>query len=314
MVEDNEFIEPAPMDLRPNAPLIHTDENIAAEVTETDSILEKILLMFKNNKITLAAFIVLMLIILAALLAPVISPYHPNEIHLGDELKQPSGKYLLGTDEYGRDVLSRVIHGSRVSLIVGFVPTLISMTVGIILGLISGYFGGKIDFAIMRLADVVLAFPSFLLALLIMYTFKPGLMLLFIALSLVDWAGTARVVRSQTLSLKEKEFVEAAQSIGVKNWKIMLKHIFPNCLPSLIVLFTLSIPSSIMTESSLSFLGVGIQPPNSSWGLLVNKYKKYIFDIPLAALAPGVAILLVVLAFNFLGDGLRDAIDPYMKE
>jgi ABC-type dipeptide/oligopeptide/nickel transport system permease subunit len=160
----------------------------------------------------------------------------------------------------------------------------------------------------------VLAFPSFLLALLIMYTFNPGLLLLFVALSVVSWAGTARVVRSQTLSYKEKEFVEAARSIGVKRWKIMLKHILPNCVPSLIVLLTLNIPASIMTESSLSFLGVGIQPPQSSWGLLVNRYRRYIFEIPVAALAPGIAILIVVLAFNFLGDGLWDAMDPYMEE
>ena len=313
-MEDNEKSKPVSGELKPNAPLAHMEDNIAAEVMETDSIREKILQMFKNNKVTLAASVVLLLICLTAILAPLVSPYDPNEIHLGDELNQPSSKYLLGTDEYGRDVLSRVIHGGRISLIVGFVPTLIDMLIGLFLGLISGYYGGRIDFAIMRLADMVLAFPSFLLALLIMYTFKPGLLLLFIALSLVGWAGTARVVRSQTMSLKEKEFVEAARSVGVKNWKIMIKHILPNCLPSLIVLFTLSIPGSIMTESSLSFLGVGIQPPNSSWGLLVNKYKKYLFDIPIAALAPGVAILLVVLAFNFLGDGLRDAIDPYMKE
>jgi len=160
----------------------------------------------------------------------------------------------------------------------------------------------------------VLAFPSFLLALLIMYTFEPSLLVLFVALSFVNWAGTARVVRSQTLSFREKEFVEAARSIGVKRLIIMFRHILPNCLPSLIVLFTLNIPASIMTESGLSFLGVGIQPPRSSWGLLVNRYRRYIFQIPVAALAPGLAILIVVLAFNFLGDGLRDTMDPYMKE
>jgi len=290
------------------------EENIAAETTERDSIRDIILGMFKNNKLTLVAVIVLGIIILMAVFAPIVAPHDPNEIHFGEELQGPSGKYLFGTDEFGRCILSRIIHGSRISLVVGFVPTIISMTVGVILGLLSGFIGGVVDFIIMRLADIMLAFPSFLLALLIMYTFNPSLLLLFVALSFVSWAGTARVVRSQTLSFKEKEFVEAARSIGVRRWKIMLKHILPNCLPSLIVLMTLNIPSSIMTESSLSFLGVGIQPPQSSWGLLVNRYRRYIFEIPVAALAPGLAILIVVLAFNFLGDGLRDTMDPYMKD
>jgi peptide/nickel transport system permease protein len=290
------------------------EENIAAEITETDSVAEKILTMFRNNRMRLAAVIVLALIILMAVFAPLIAPNLPNEVHMGEELQSPSLKYPLGTDEYGRCIMSRIIHGSRVSLIVGFVPSIISMSIGVVLGLLSGFLGGAVDFVIMRLADIVLAFPSFLLALLIMYTFNPSLLLLFVALSVVSWAGTARVVRSQTLSYKEKEFVEAARSVGVRRWKIMLKHILPNCVPSLIVLLTLNIPASIMTESSLSFLGVGIQPPQSSWGLLVNRYRRYIFEIPVAALAPGVAILIVVLAFNFLGDGLRDAMDPYMEE
>jgi len=290
------------------------EENIAAETTETDSVPEKILGMFRNNRLRLVAVIILGIIILAAVLAPLISPNPPNEVHMGQELQWPSLKYPLGTDEFGRCIMSRILHGSRVSLIVGFVPSIISMSIGVVLGLLSGFLGGAVDFVIMRLADIVLAFPSFLLVLLIMYTFEPGLLLLFVALSVVSWAGTARVVRSQTLSYKEKEFVEAARSVGVRRWKIMLKHILPNCVPSLIVLLTLNIPASIMTESSLSFLGVGIQPPQSSWGLLVNRYRRYIFEIPIAALAPGVAILIVVLAFNFLGDGLRDAMDPYMEE
>ena len=294
--------------------LEQAEENIAAETTETDSIVEKIRTMFRNNKMTLVAAIVLGIIILTAVFAPVVAPHDPNEVNMGEELQAPSWRFLLGSDEFGRDILSRIIHGARVSLVVGFIPTIISMTIGIILGLVSGFLGGAVDFIIMRLADIVLAFPSFLLALLIMYTFEPNLLVLFVALSFVNWAGTARVVRSQTLSFKEKEFVEAARSIGVKRLKIMFKHILPNCLPSLIVLFTLNIPASIMTESGLSFLGVGIQPPRSSWGLLVNRYRRYIFQIPVAALAPGLAILIVVLAFNFLGDGLRDTMDPYMKE
>ena len=295
-------------------PIPPTEEDLSTEVTETDSLPQKILGMFKANKMTLVAVIMLALIALMAIFAPLIAPHAPNKINMGKELLPPSREFLLGTDQFGRDIFSRIIHGSRISLIVGVVPTVISMTIGIILGLISGFLGGKVDFVIMRFADMVLAFPSLLLALLIRYTFNPTLLMLFVALSFVSWAGTARVVRSQTLSLKEKEFVEAARSVGVPPFTIMIRHILPNCLPSLIVLFTLNVPASIMTESSLSFLGVGIQPPDSSWGLLVNQLKTYIFQIPAAAFAPAILILLVVMSFNFLGDGLRDAIDPYMKE
>ncbi len=188
------------------------------------------------------------------------------------------------------------------------------MVIGTILGLMAGFLGKKVDFVIMRLADIMLAFPSLLLAMVVMYTLGSSLVNIFIALSVVSWAGTARVVRSQTLSLKEKEFVEAARSIGVKKSVIMLRHILPNCLPSLIVLFTMNIPGSILSESSLSFLGIGAQPPTSSWGLMVVNGKQWLFSEPWIAIAPGVAILIIVLAFNFLGDGLRDAIDPYMKE
>lgn len=196
----------------------------------------------------------------------------------------------------------------------GLVPTLISMAIGTVLGLLAGFYGGRVDFAIMRLADVMLAFPSLLLALVITYTIGGGLVSIFAALILVNWAGTARIVRSQTLSLKEAEYVEAARSIGVKKWKIMFRHILPNCLPSLIVLFTLNIPAAILTESSLSFLGAGLQPPSASWGLAVVRGKKYLFSEPWLSIAPSVAIMIVVMAFNFLGDGLRDVLDPYLKE
>jgi len=226
----------------------------------------------------------------------------------------PSAAHLLGTDELGRDALSRIIYGARISLVIGLVPTLISMLIGTILGLIAGFYGKKADFIIMRAADIMLAFPSLLLAMVVMYTMGGGLVNIFIALSLVNWAGTARIVRAQTLSLKEKEYVEAARSIGVKDFVIMIRHILPNCLPSLIVLFTLNIPSAILSESSLSFLGVGAQPPSASWGLMVVKAKKYLFSEPWLAIAPSIAIMIVVMAFNFLGDGLRDVLDPYLKE
>ena len=177
----------------------------------------------------------------------------------------------------------------------------------------SGYYGGRVDYVLMRLADVVLAFPSLLLALAIMYTLGGSLMNLFIALSLVGWASTARVVRSLALSLKHKEFVEVVRLIGVKDITIMLRHILPNCVPTMIVLLTLSIPNYILQEAGLSFLGMGAQPPTPSWGLIATKGKEYLFSAPWIGIAPGVFILVTVLAFNFLGDGIRDALDPTMK-
>lgn len=288
--------------------------DIESEIAENDNIFYKIKNMIRTNKVAAISGLLIILIIIVAVFAPVFAPHDPYAIDLLSRLKGPSAEHLLGTDELGRDVLSRIIYGSRVSLFVGLVPTLLSMIIGTVLGLISGYFGGKIDFVIMRLADVVLAFPSLLLAMVIMYTLGASTFNLFIALTIINWAGTARVVRSQAMSLKEKEFIEAAKSIGVKDSVIMFKHLLPNCLPSLIVLFTTNIPGAILSEANLSFLGVGAQPPEASWGLMVNNGKKFLFTNPIVALAPGIAILIIVLTFNFLGDGLRDAIDPYMKE
>lgn len=276
--------------------------------------LEKFIEIIKADKAASLGGIIIILAVTMAIFAPQIAPHDPYLVNLSMRLKPPSQLYLLGTDELGRDVLSRIIYGSRISLMIGIVPTLISMIIGTVMGLVSGYMGKKTDFIIMRLADVMLAFPSLLLAMVVMYTLGASLFNLFIALSIISWAGTARVVRSQTLSLKEKEFVEAANASGVKKGKIMFRHILPNCLPSLIVLFTLDIPGAILAEASLSFLGVGAKPPEASWGLMVSQGKQYLFSSPWMSITPGAAILIIVLAFNFLGDGLRDAIDPYMKE
>ncbi len=268
--------------------------------------------MFRTNHAALAGLIVILLIILAAVFAPLITRYDPNALNLANMRKPPSAEHWFGTDDMGRDVFSRVIYGGRLSLMIGFVPSVISLVLGTVLGLMAGYLGRHVDAVIMRLADVVLAFPSLLLAMVVMYTLGSSILNMFIALSIINWAGTARVVRAQTLSLKEKEFVEAARSMGVSRFSIVFKHILPNCLPNLIVLFTLDIPGAIMWESSMSFLGVG-DPNAASWGLMVSQGKSYAYMCPWLILAPGLAILVTVMAFNFLGDGLRDAIDPYMK-
>ena len=299
----------------------NTDSNLSAgslghhgEIGESDTWLDKAKTLVRQNKLAAFSAVLILLMILIAVFAPVAAPYDHLKQSLADRLQPPSTAHWLGTDELGRDVLSRIIFGARISLTIGLVPTLISMSIGTILGMCAGFYGGKADFIIMRLADVMLAFPSLLLAMVVMYTMGGGLINIFIALSLVNWASTARVVRAQTLSLKEKEYVEAARSIGVKRWRIMFRHILPNCLPSLIVLFTLNIPSAILSEASLSFLGVGAQPPSASWGLMVVRGKKYLFSEPWLSIAPSAAIMIVTLAFNFLGDGLRDVLDPYLKE
>lgn len=285
-----------------------------SEIGEAETWKDQVKTLIRQNKLASASAVLILLIILAAVFAPFVAPYDHLAQSLTDRLQTPSMAHWLGTDELGRDVLSRIIFGARISLTIGLVPTLISMAIGTVLGLCAGVYGGKVDFVIMRLADVMLAFPSLLLAMVVMYTMGGGLINIFIALSLINWASTARVVRSQTLSLKEKEYVEAARSIGVSRWTIMFRHILPNCLPSLIVLFTLNIPSAILSEASLSFLGVGAQPPSASWGLMAVRGKKYLFSEPWLCIAPSVAIMIVVLAFNFLGDGLRDVLDPYLKE
>lgn len=288
-------------------------EDLAADLGESQSIGAQLRRMAKQNKLAVISAGVLVLFLLGAILAPVLTPYSPTVGDTAHRLAAPSADHLLGTDEMGRDVLTRLLYGSRISLAVGVIPTLISLLLGIVLGVTAGFLGGKADYLIMRLADVMLAFPSLLLAMVIMYTLGDGVVNIFLALSLVGWASVARVVRSETISLKESEYVEAARSMGVRPVRIMLRHILPNCLPSLIVLFTLNIPSAILSESSLSFLGIGIQLPNSSWGLMVNMGRQFLYNAPWISLAPSAAIMLVVLACNFLGDGLRDVLDPHLK-
>lgn len=268
----------------------------------------------RENKPAFVSLLIILLFLAAAIAAPLLTPYGYEEQDIINRLAPPSAAHLLGTDEAGRDIWTRLLYGARVSLLVGIVPTFTSMCLGAVLGIVAGFCGGKTDAVIMRLADMMLAFPSMLLAMVIMYTLGDGIMNIFLALALVNWASVARIVRSETLKLKESEFVEAAESIGVSRGRIMLRHIFPNCIPSLIVLFTLNVPSAILSESSLSFLGLGIRPPAASWGLMVSTGRQFLYEHPLLSLAPSIAIMAVVLAFNFLGDGLRDVLDPHLKQ
>ena len=290
------------------------DLRVQSQIGEEERFRDLMRRMARENKTAVFSFFLIILMTLAAILAPNLTPYDENSMDLMHRLSPPSAEHLLGTDEGGRDELTRLLYGARVSLLIGVVPTLLSLILGSVLGVLAGYRGGITDVIIMRAADVTLAFPSMLLAMVIMYSLGGGLVNVFLTLTLVNWANVARVVRSQTLKLKNSEFVEAARIIGVSEGKIMRRHILPNCLPTLLVLFTLNVPESILTESSLSFLGLGIQPPNASWGLMINTGRQYLYNAPWLCFVPGAAIMLVVLAFNFLGNGLLDVLDPRQKK
>lgn len=267
-----------------------------------------------RNRRALVGVVLLLLIVLTAVFAPVLAPYDPIKVNLRGQFIVPTLPHLFGTDFYGRDVLSRVMYGLQISLVIGLVPSILAIAIGALLGLLAGYYGGWTDKLIMRLADIALAFPGILLAMAVTYTLGASLFTLFIALSVVSWGTVARVVRSQTLSLKERDYVSAARSVGSGGWRIMSRHILPNTLAPVLVLFTFLIPDAILTEASLSFLGVGAQPPTPSLGLMVSEGQQYLFKAPWASLMPGLAILVIVLAFNFAGDGLRDAMDPYLND
>lgn len=282
----------------------------AASFEEPASVLHRLA---RDHKISIVSAAVIVLFVLGAVFAPMLTPYEYDSISLAGRLEPPSAEHLLGTDEGGRDILTRMLYGSRVSLLIGIVPTLLSMVVGTLAGMVAGYVGGKVDTVIMRVADIVLSFPTMLLAMVVMYTLGDGTINVFLTMVLVGWAGVARVVRSETLKLKESEYVEAARIMGVRRARIILRHVLPNCLPTIIVLFTLNIPSSILTESSLSFLGMGVQPPSASWGLMVSAGRAFLYHAPWLCFAPCAAIMIIVLAFNYLGDGLRDVLDPHLQ-
>ncbi len=289
------------------------DLRLESQIEEEESFGTLMRRMLRENRLAVISALVILLFVLAAIFASLLTPYSFDEMDLMNRLSPPSKIHLLGTDEGGRDILTRLLYGARVSLMVGIIPTILSMLIGAALGAVAGFFGGRTDAVIMRLADIMLAFPSMLLAMVIMYVLGDGLINVFLTLALVNWASVARIVRSETLHLKESEYVEAARAIGVGRPRIILRHILPNCVPTLIVLFTLNVPSAILTESSLSFLGLGIQPPSASWGLMVNTGRQFLYNAPWLSLVPSAAIMLIVLAFNFLGDGLRDVLDPHQK-
>jgi len=297
----------------PSLPIEATSATILEAPVRQTTFSQDVWRRFRRNRLAVLGAATVVLLVLVAVFADVVAPYSPTLVNLNEQFEPPSLKHPFGTDYFGRDILSRVIHGARISLVIGLVPTVMALAFGTVVGVTAGFKGGKIDTVLMRLGDIVMAFPSLILAMVVTYTLGASLFTLFIALAVVGWAGAARVVRAQTLSLRQRDFVTASRSVGVGQAGIMYRHIIPNCLAPILILLTLGIPGAIMAEAGLSFLGVGAQPPTPSWGLMVNEGQEYLFSAPWASIFPGLAILVTVLAFNFVGDGLRDALDPFLK-
>lgn len=258
--------------------------------------------------------ILLVSVVAVAVFAPVISRYDPTRNNLLESLEPPSDKHWMGTDLLGRDVFARVAFGARVSLGVAMVVQLISVVIGTGLGVLAGYFGGRVDDFISAITTVVQAFPGLLFAIAVMAVLGPSLLNVFIALALVSWPTVARLVRGETLALKEQLYVEGARASGAADVYILLRHVLPNCLGPIIVVTTLGLGSVVLSEATLSFLGLGIQPPLPSWGSMLAESRNRVMDAPWLMLFPGVAIFVTVLAFNLIGDGLRDALDPKLRK
>jgi oligopeptide transport system permease protein len=272
---------------------------------------------FRRNRAALTAAIVVLFIVIVSLIGPwlvyLYNGFEFDTLGLDNRLANPSLKHLFGTDTLGRDLLARVLYGSRISLMVGLVSTLISLVIGVTYGAVAGYFGGRIDEVLMRAVDVLYSLPDILLIVILMALFERSLLLLFLALGATSWLTMARIVRGQVLSLKHEQFVEAARCIGVSNFGIVARHILPNTLGPIIVYATLTIPSVILSEAFLSFLGLGVPPPASSLGVLAEEGAEAISVHPVLLIAPATLMALMLMSLNFFGDGLRDALDPRMR-
>jgi peptide/nickel transport system permease protein len=256
----------------------------------------------------------LSIILIASIIAPILAPFSYDQINLPGRLQLPSIQHWLGTDELGRDILSRLLYGGRVSFFVSFTVVILSMITGVTIGLIAGFYGGWLDEVLMRLADIFLAFPGILLAIALMAVLGPSLQNVVIALVTIGWISYARIARSLTLKLRELDFVRASVNLGAGTFRILFHHIFPNAIPTLIVQASFSFAGVILAESSLSFLGLGVQPPQPSWGTMLNEGKNHLLDAPYLTMFPGLSIFISVLSFNLLGDSLRDRLDPRFRQ
>lgn len=264
----------------------------------------------KRNRLAISGIGLILFLSILAIAAPLIAPASPFEQNLLERLQSPSAKHWLGTDDLGRDLFSRMIYGTRISLSVGLIAVLISTCIGALVGLSAGYFGKWVDALLMRIVDILLCFPTFFLILMVIAFLEPSIYNIMLVIGVISWPGLARLVRGETLSLREREFVLAAKALGCSTFRILLVHLLPNVIAPILVSATLGVGSFILAESALSFLGLGVQPPTPSWGNILTTGKDYIHFAWWLSLFPGVAILITVLAFNLLGEGLRDALDP----
>jgi peptide/nickel transport system permease protein len=268
---------------------------------------------FRGNRFAVAGGIVVVVLFLVSFLAPLITPYDPNTIDAWNVLLPPSAKHWFGTDEIGRDVFTRVVYGARVSLKVGFVAVGIAAAIGTVIGLLSGFYGGWVDTILMRFVDIMLCFPTFFLILAVIAMLEPSIWYVMIIIGLTGWMGVARLVRAEVLTLREREFVMAARTLGASDFRIIFRHVLPNALSPVLVSATLGVAGAILTESALSFLGIGVPPPNPSWGNILTSGKEFIEFAWWLSLFPGLAIFITVLAYNLVGEGVRDALDPRLK-
>jgi len=282
---------------------------ISPRVSET----KRFLKVFTNRGLVVFGMVVVLIFVITAIFGPLFAPYAPNKIVPVDRLQNPSWQHWMGTDEFGRDTMSRLIIGSRNSLMVGVVALGIAAGIGIVAGMLAGFFGGWINAIIMRIVDALMSFPMILLALLIAGLLGNGLFNVMVALGIALIPAYARLMCGQVLSIRENDFVMAGRSMGSGNWRLMFRHILPNSFPPLIVLITMQIGSAILAEAGLSYLGIGITPPDPSWGAMVNGGFKFLLSNPLLSFIPGLAIMVVVFAFSMVGDGLRDALDPRLR-
>lgn len=269
---------------------------------------------FKRNRLAVCAGIVVGILVVLAVLAPLLAPWDPNKPDTRRILAGPSASHWLGTDQLGRDVLARVLYGARISLAVGFISVGIAAVIGIILGSAAGYHGGLADALIMRVVDLMLVFPRFFLLLAVLAFLQPSIWTIMAVIGVTGWMGVARLVRAEFLTLKEREFVIWSESVGASASRVIFRHILPNAMAPVLVAMTLGIPAAILTESGLSFLGLGVQPPYATWGNILNDGKDSIEIAWWMTVYPGLAILVTVLSYNLLGEGIRDALDPRLRQ
>ena len=267
-----------------------------------------------RNKLAILGFIVLGFLVLSAIFAEQIAPYDPYKTDYTNFKQPPSAEHFIGTDELGRDGFSRLIYGTRISLMIGVIVVVISMSIGVPLGAIAGYFGGIFDMIIMRIVDVLMAFPFIVLAIAMVAVIGPSLINMMLVLGAVTWIWYTRLVRSMVLSLRESDYILAAEALGASNFTIIFRHILPNVIPVVVVQASFSVAEAILVAAALSYLGLGAQPPTAEWGAMLSNAKELMRILPVMSIAPGVAIMITVLAINFIGDALRDALDPTLRQ